>query len=1001
MEKNLANNKNLRKSNKNYNKRKGCLFSFFIFFIVIICILLLTGGLLAIYYYNKLPKLEDLTPSPIAETSKVFAIDGSLITEFHASENREIIPFSKMSQNIKNAVVAIEDKRFYSHTGVDYKRIIGALITDIRNRSYSEGASTITQQYVKNVYFSQEKTLKRKINEAILAIQLERHYTKDKILEMYLNTVNFGAGAYGIEKAAQTYFGISANDLSISQSALLAGLLRAPEVYSPFNNLEKSVERRNLVLELMKEQGFIDENQYKQAINDPVILNTSQINNTSENRFAPYFIDFVKQQLYEKKFTDFDVFKGGLRIYTTLDKDLQIKAENSFKNIFKKPIGPSYALISVDSNNGYIYSIVGGKDYNISKFNIATQGKRQPGSVFKVPVLLEAIIKNIPPDTTTFNPNGPITINIPGSKPWVVDNYGGEKFQEPLNPMNIIDATIHSVNVVYAQLIMKVGPKNVEKLLNDMNIFDIGSNPAIALGGLEKGITPLDVSKIFTTIASGGIYHEPVCILKITDSDGNILYEYDPNKSPSTKRVFEEPQAFLATQILQKVITEGTGKAANIGRPAAGKTGTTSDYKDAWFAGYTPELTTIVWMGYQDSNKPMEPINKIPITGGSFPAKIWADFMKNALKGKPIVQFKIPENGLVKVQVCKDSGLLPTFWCPPESLEYRIFVKGMAPTKYCNIHNKVTVPDIVGKSADEARQILQSLYFNINEISENNNEFDAGTVFKTDPPAGTVIEAVDNINPQITIFISLGKQTLKMPNLIGQTKDSAESILSGLGLKIINIIYDYSNQPKDIIYNQNPAADSDINSDAQITIYVSKGINLLGVIPNVIGLNKNDAISSLNNAGFNNISYVEDENKANINTIFDQNPAAGTNYDKTKTVTIYISKGIKVPSVIGLNKDKAIKLLNSLGFIVEAIPDSELNGIVISQSPSENSYANYGTKVTINIESQSSTSSSTATTTTTSSSTTTTINNTSTTTSTTSSSQSSSTTSSSSTTTTQ
>ncbi|MCL4377125.1 MAG: PBP1A family penicillin-binding protein [Actinobacteria bacterium] len=948
--------------NKNINKksRKGCFTGALIAFIVIVFLALLAFGLTGLYYYFTVPKLEDLNPSPIAETSKVYAIDGSLLTEFHAAENREIIPFDKMSKNIRNAVVAVEDKRFYIHQGVDYKRILGALLADIRTKNYSQGASTITQQYVKNVYFSQEKTLRRKINEAMVAIQIERNYTKDKILEMYLNTVNFGAGSYGIEKAAQTYFGISANDLSISQAALLAGLLRAPEIYSPFNNLDKAISRRNTVLTIMKEQGFINDEEYKQAIEDPVLLNTNA--NTSgiqENRFAPYFIDFVKQQLYDKKFTDYNVFKGGLRIYTTLDKDLQIKAENAFKKIFPNPIGPSYALISVDSNNGYIYALVGGKDYNESKFNIATQGKRQPGSVFKVPVLLETIIKNIPPETT-FNPNGPITIDIKGSKPWKVDNYGGEKFQEPLNPMNIVDATIHSVNVVYAQLIMQVGAENVEKLLNKMNIFDVGSNPSIALGGLEKGITPLDVSKIFTTIASGGVYHEPVCILKITDSKGNILYEYDPQKSSETKRIIEEPQAFLATQILQRVVTEGTGKNAGIGRPAAGKTGTTSDLRDAWFAGYTPELTTVVWMGYQESNKPMEPINKRNVTGGAFPAQIWKEYMNEALKGKPISQFRVPDNILTEIQVCKDSGLLPTYWCPPDRLETKLFVKGMAPTKYCNIHNKITVPELTGLSADEARQILQGLFFNVNEVVETNNEYDANIIFKTDPPGGTVIEAVDNINPQITIYISQGRQTFKMPNLIGQTKATAENMLAGIGLQITNIIYDFSNLQQDIIFNQDPAPDTDIDSNTQIIIYISKGVNPSGSVPNVIGMTKTNAAATLNNSGFSNIIFIEEQNSAAMETVFNQNPAQGLVYDKSQPVTIYISKGIQVPDVTGSNSIKAVKDLTSAGFIVDILPDPNASGKVVLQNPAANTFLNFGSKVTITIEIETTTSSTTS-----------------------------------------
>lgn len=941
----IKNNKSQKKAGKSWK------FKLSVTVVILFCLILLVCGLILLYYMATVPDLEDLKPSPIAQTSKVYAIDGSLLTEFHATENREIIPFNKMSQNIKNAVIAVEDKRFYEHEGVDYKRIIGALIVDIRTGSYAQGASTITQQYVKNVYFGHEKTLRRKINEAIIAIQLEKNYTKDKILEMYLNTVYFGAGAYGVEKASQIYFGVSANDLSISQAALLAGLLRAPEVYSPFNNIEKAKERRNVVLSLMKEQNFITDKEYKEAINEPIILNIYSVNSGStENRFAPYFIDFVKQQLYEKKFTDYDVFKGGLRIYTTLDKDLQVKAENAFKKVFMEPIEPSYSLVNIDPSNGYIYALVGGKDYSVSQFNIATQGKRQPGSVFKVPVLMEAINQHIPPETT-FNPNGPITIDIPGSKPWVVDNFGGEKFGDQ---MNIIDATIHSVNVVYAQLTMQVGADNIEKLLNKMDIKDIGNNPAIGLGGLEKGITPLDVSKIFSTLASGGIYHEPVCITKITDSDGKILYEYDPQKNPSTKEVMGKPEALLVTQILQRVITEGTGKNANIGRPAAGKTGTTSDFRDAWFAGYTPELVTVVWMGNQENNKPMNPINNTAVTGGAFPAKVWKEFMSEALKDKPISQFEVPGDSLTEVQICKDSGMLPTFWCPQESLTYKIYSKDNIPTEYCNIHNKITVPELTGLSADEARQILTSLFFNINESLEYSDEFAPQTIVRTDPPAGTVIETVDNINPQITIFISQGAQTIKMPNLIGQNKDTAEEILSSLGLTISNIVYDFSStQPADLIFNQDPAPDAEITQTTPITLYISKGVNPSGSVPNVIGLNKTAAVNTLNNEGFFNIIINEEQSNLPKETVINQSPAPGTSYDKNKSITILVSKGVLVPNVIGMTKEKAIKSLTDYGFKIEIIKDSESNkGKVVFQSPEANTFVDFGSKISLKIEAE-------------------------------------------------
>ena len=307
---------------------KGCLRGFLIFTAVAIVLIIGITAIIAFIYINSLPTMEELSPSPIAQTSKVYDIDGNLITEFHAEENREIIPFSSMSDNIINAIVSIEDKRFYEHQGVDYIRIIGAAIADIRAGELAEGASTITQQVVKNIYFSHEKTWRRKINEALIAIQLERNYTKDKLLEMYLNTIYFGTGTYGIEKASEVYFGKDASALSIPEAALLAGMVQAPEVYSPFNNMESAKYRRDHVLKMMYDQGFIESDEYMNSLAMPIEINEDGTNISGDqygNRLAPYFIDFVKQQLYDQEFNDYDVFKGGLRIYTTLDVDLQKK----------------------------------------------------------------------------------------------------------------------------------------------------------------------------------------------------------------------------------------------------------------------------------------------------------------------------------------------------------------------------------------------------------------------------------------------------------------------------------------------------------------------------------------------------------------------------------------------------------------------------------------------------------------------------------------------------
>jgi len=643
-------NTNIRKQ----SKEKSCWLSFLVALTIFLMITIFIGTTGCALIPRTVPSLDELNPSDSAETSKVYALDGTLITEFHAEENREIVPFEKMSNYIKDAILAVEDKRFYDHQGVDYIRIIGAFIADVKAGNKEQGASTITMQYIRNVYFAPEKTFMRKINEAVMAIQLEKKYTKDKILEMYLNTIYFGVGTYGVEKASQAYFGISANDLNLQQAALLAALVKAPSIYNPYSDIKKAQDRRNLVLKLMYEQERIDKEQYLNAISSPVELNkdTQLAEDEQQNQIAPYFIDYVKQQLYEKKFTDYDVFKGGLRIYTTLDIGLQEKAENAIRTVFPQDPGPSYSLISTDPANGYIYALIGGKDYNTNKFNIATQGKRQPGSVFKVPVLMTSLNMNLS-SNDKYNPNGPITINIPSGPDWTVENYGGTNYDT--QAMTVVDATINSVNVVYAQLIMKVGAENVEKLCNDIGIEDIGSNPAIALGGLEEGITPLDMSKIFSTLAANGYYREPVCILKITDSSGNILYEYDPNKNENNKQIMGAPAAYNTTKILEKVILEGTGKGANIGRPAAGKTGTTSDFRDAWFGGYSPELATVVWMGHMESNKPMEPIEGRNLTGGSYPADIWREFMIAALKDRPIIQFEAPEGAIIENTTAEDS----------------------------------------------------------------------------------------------------------------------------------------------------------------------------------------------------------------------------------------------------------------------------------------------------------------------------------------------------------
>ncbi len=932
-----------------HKELSGCLKALIFIISSILVLVLATGGILVLYYLNSLPTLEELTPSPIAQTSKVYALDGSLVTEFHSEENREIIPFHEMSQYIKDAVVAVEDKRFYEHQGVDYIRIIGAFIADIKAGDLSQGASTITQQYIKNVYFTPEKTFRRKINEALIAIQLERNYTKDKILEMYLNTVCFGSGAYGIQKASEIYFGVDASELTLPQAALLAGLVRIPEVYSPFNDIEKSKTRRNLVLQLMYDQGFIDTDQYLDALAEPVVINQDRTYNSElfSSRIAPYFIDYVKQNLYDKKFTDYDVFKGGLRIYTTLDTELQKKAEEAVKKVFPEDPEPSYSLVSVDPDNGYIYALIGGKDYSTSKFNIATQGKRQPGSAFKTLVLIESILQNFSPKNT-FNPNGPITIDMEEGPDWLVHNYNNQTFG--VEEMSVEDATVQSVNVVYAQLMMKIGAENAERLCNDMEIYDVGSNPAIAIGGLETGVTPLDLSKVFSTLASGGIYQPPVCILKITDYQGNILYEYDPDNNESVYRVFDEAVSYRVTQILEKVIKNGTGKGADIGRPAAGKTGTTENNVDAWFAGYTPDLVTVVWMGHPEASQPMKPINGRVVVGGTYPADIWREFMDSALENTPVSDFNKPEKKLIDIEVCADSGLLTTFWCPEDSIEWQIFIEGEEPEDVCDVHNKVEVPDVVGKSYEDAKKILEDLYFVVEETHGFNDIYNKNVIFKQDPEAGEVIESLTGEKLNIFLYVSKGKETFDMPDLTGLELDAAEEILQDFGLILSGTVYDFSDeQPADVIFDQSPVPSSKVSKSDKVTVYVSKGENPQSTVPDVLNMTEEDAIEELNSYGFEIISIYYEESTEEKDLVFSQTPVEGTIYDKSQEVIIKISLGVKVPDVIDMTREEAELMLSELGFEVEILPDDETYGNVINQVPEADEYLNYGSTVTIEI----------------------------------------------------
>lgn len=691
-------------------KRTGLL-RFLALFLLILVFLVWIGIRQITAALKDMPKLSLGKPIESAQTSKIFASDGTLLADFFVEQNRVLIPLSDISLHLQHAVVAIEDERFYEHQGVDLRAIARAVYINLKSGRVVEGGSTISQQYVKNSFVTPEKTMSRKIKEALLAYRLEQTFSKKKILEKYLNTIYFGQSVYGTQTAAQFYFSKDAKDLTLDESAFLAGLIRSPNYYSPLTNPQKALVRRNTVLRRMADLGFITKEEAEAAMPLPLKISPPRQKVTA----APYFVEYIKQGLIDKYGANM-VFKGGLRVYTTLDPKMQQAAEEAIAKVLDKPDDPSASLVAIEPRTGYIRALVGGKDFNVQKFNLAVQGHRQAGSAFKTFVLTSAVDQGISP--TKVYQSSPITIKLP-AKDWEVHNYtegsGGP-------PMTVRSGTIHSVNAVYARLVMDVGAENVVEMAKKMGIeTPLDPFPAIALGGLRIGVTPLEMASAYATLANQGTYVKPTAVIKITDATGKLLFKAKRKE----KQAMDSSVAYIVTDILQDVVRSGTGTRANIGRPTAGKTGTTQNYRDAWFVGYTPDLAASVWVGHPQGQISMTRVHGIRVAGGTFPAQIWARFMHRALEDTPPSDFPVPKTGLKRVKICAESGLLATPYCP--DARYAAFVKGTTPTKNCDIHtgppegeqkegenkNEVKVPSVVGMSTNEAISTLQNAGFGV------------------------------------------------------------------------------------------------------------------------------------------------------------------------------------------------------------------------------------------------------------------------------------------------
>lgn len=700
-------------------------------------VLLFFGSFYVVSLAADLPRLEKEAIKPPAQTTKVYAADGTLLAELHATENRVLVRLDDVSKYMQQAIVAIEDERFYEHRGIDPLGILRSLYVDIKLGKPAQGASTITQQYVRNIYLSTEKTLERKIKEAILAYRIEQIYSKKTILEKYLNTVYFGNGCYGVETAAQTYFGKHAKDLTLSEAALLAGIVQRPSYYNPYTNLEKVVKRRNTVLKKMFELGYISKEEFDAASKEPVKLKPLR---QRGYYFAPYFVEYVKEQLIARYGVD-RVFKGGLRVYTTLQPEAQRAAEKAVQKILDRPKDPDCAIVSIEVDTGHIIAMYGGKDFEKQKFNLATQGKRQPGSSFKTFVLVAALEEGISPYTTYDS--SPANFNLP-SGVWKVRNAEGGG----MGRITLRTATVHSVNAVYARLIMELGPEKVVSAAKRMGITSkIRPFPSIALG--SEPVTVLEMANAYSTLARGGQRVDPIAILKVTDANGNVIDEF----KPKSVKAIDSRIAYTVVDILKDAVSQGTGVRAKIKWPCAGKTGTAQEYRDAWFVGFTPQISTAVWVGYKQAQIPMRNIHGFArVYGGTLPAMIWREFMKEAMKGKKVVDFPRPEldKDIIRVKICPESGELASPFCPNPRLQF--FKKGQAPKEYCNIHKGIELPDFTNVSLEEALNYLKTKRINARIVNIQSEFVAKGRVVKQSPEAKTPVKEGDTV----TLYVSIG-----------------------------------------------------------------------------------------------------------------------------------------------------------------------------------------------------------------------------------------------------
>jgi penicillin-binding protein 1A len=721
---------------------------------------------------GEIPKLDPAYQAQLEKNGYIYAGDPSnrILAVLRGSQARVLVGPDDIDPIMKQAIVAIEDQRFYEHHGIDLRGIGRALWADIRQKAAVQGGSTITQQFVKNYAVRDQHSIARKLKEAALAWQLEQRWSKDRILTAYLNTIYFGNGAYGIEQASRNYFHHSAKTMTLAEAALLAGIPRDPTEYDPVANPRSARERRKLVLTAMLEQHKITARAYRNAVRAP-LPDPDSVHLPGTQGPAPYFVNYVKQQLIDHYGVQ-RVFGGGLRVGTSIDLRLQQAGQQAIAKWLTKPNGPAAALVAVEARTGRVLTMVGGNNFRKSQFNLAVQGQRQPGSAFKPFVLATALERGISPDTR-FDSK---PVNIPtGGRVWVVHNYENAY----VGATDIEGATINSDNSVFAQLTDLVGPGNVVRTAKRLGVRSKLRNYfSIGLGA--QAVNPLELARAYSAFQrgfriDGSIFgNQPRAIVSVAEPGRPVSRnEVEP------KRVLSARTAGLVTALLQEVVQQGTGRRAALfdGRTVAGKTGTTENYGDAWFVGYTPQLITAVWVGYPNTLRPMlTDFNGDPVAGGTYPALIWKAFMERALKIlKPPRESFMPRPPAYgsSLYVVDRFGRLSVDNGVCHGVKSVVFMDGSPPLPTANCKpNEVEVPQVVGETFTTARARLAAQPLRASAIFKPARPKEpVGIVLRQIPDRGTL-----SSHDEVKLVLARPQHGV-IPDVVGKTLAAARADL--------------------------------------------------------------------------------------------------------------------------------------------------------------------------------------------------------------------------------